>query len=91
MPNGSLDRYIYSGDPGAAAALGWETLHEVAAGIARGLEYLHERCARRIVHRDIKPANILLMDNYEPLVGRHSDHLIYRVLLKKFVHASLKI
>jgi hypothetical protein len=53
---------------GSGAAMPWAARHRVALGTARGLEYLHERCARRIVHRDIKPANILLMDNYEPLV-----------------------
>jgi len=69
MPNGSLDRYIYSGDPGAAAALGWETLHEVAAGIARGLEYLHEGCNTRIIHFDIKPQNVLLDADLRPKIA----------------------
>jgi interleukin-1 receptor-associated kinase 1 len=56
------------GSSGGAEPMPWEARYRVAVGTARGLEYLHERCARRIVHRDIKPANILLMDNYEPLV-----------------------
>ncbi|TVU23899.1 hypothetical protein EJB05_26286, partial [Eragrostis curvula] len=56
------------GGGGAAETLPWAARYRVAIGTARGLEYLHERCARRIVHRDIKPANILLMDNYEPLI-----------------------
>jgi len=87
---GCLSGMLHGGG-GGAEPMPWAARYRVAVGTARGLEYLHERCARRIVHRDIKPANILLMDNYEPLVGRHSDHLIYRVLLKKIVHASLKI
>jgi len=69
LPNGSLDRYIYSGDPGAAAALGWEALHEVAAGIARGLEYLHEGCSTRIIHFDIKPQNVLLDADLRPKIA----------------------
>ncbi|PUZ57917.1 hypothetical protein GQ55_5G467900 [Panicum hallii var. hallii] len=39
MPNGSLERYIYSENP--KSTLGWEKLYDIAIGIARGLEYLH--------------------------------------------------
>ncbi|XP_048551225.1 LEAF RUST 10 DISEASE-RESISTANCE LOCUS RECEPTOR-LIKE PROTEIN KINASE-like 2.5 [Triticum urartu] len=58
MPNGSLDKYIYSENP--KEILGWERLYAIALGIARGLEYLHHSCNTRIVHFDIKPQNILL-------------------------------
>ncbi|WVZ72177.1 hypothetical protein U9M48_020679 [Paspalum notatum var. saurae] len=72
MPNGSLDRYIYGGDaagsPGTAA-LGWEALHEIAVGIARGLEYLHEGCNTRIIHFDIKPQNVLLDADLRPKIA----------------------
>ncbi|KAG6391676.1 hypothetical protein SASPL_149433 [Salvia splendens] len=40
--------------------LGWDKLFEIALGIARGLEYLHQGCSTRILHLDIKPQNILL-------------------------------
>ncbi|KAK3160296.1 hypothetical protein QOZ80_1BG0057610 [Eleusine coracana subsp. coracana] len=72
MPNSSLDRYIYSSgkdDSPAAAALGWETLHEIAAGVARGLEYLHEGCNTRIIHFDIKPHNVLLDAAFRPKIA----------------------
>uniref|UniRef100_A0ACD5WZ07 Uncharacterized protein n=1 Tax=Avena sativa TaxID=4498 RepID=A0ACD5WZ07_AVESA len=46
----------------------WEARYKVALGAACGLEYLHERCARRIVHRDVKPDNILLQDDYQPMI-----------------------
>ncbi|XP_020115185.1 receptor-like serine/threonine-protein kinase NCRK isoform X2 [Ananas comosus] len=42
----------------------WETRVNIAIGAARGLEYLHEAAAPRILHRDIKSTNILVDDNY---------------------------
>jgi serine/threonine protein kinase len=67
MPNGSLDKYIYSENP--KAVLGWENLYTIAIGIARGLEYLHHSCNTRIVHFDIKPQNILLDQNFHPKIA----------------------
>ena len=69
---GCLSRRLHGNVGGAGAAEGampWEARYRVALGVACGLEYLHERCARRIVHRDVKPDNILLKDDYEPLVS----------------------
>ncbi|XP_074584523.1 receptor-like serine/threonine-protein kinase NCRK [Curcuma longa] len=45
-------------------AMDWETRVQIALGAAKGLEYLHEAAAPRILHRDIKSTNILLDDNY---------------------------
>nr|BAK07411.1 predicted protein [Hordeum vulgare subsp. vulgare] len=67
MPNGSLDKYIYSESP--KAILGWERLYAIAIGIARGLEYLHHSCNTRIVHFDIKPQNILLDKEFIPKIA----------------------
>ncbi|KAL6626689.1 hypothetical protein ACP70R_030415 [Stipagrostis hirtigluma subsp. patula] len=67
MPNGSLEKYIYSNNP--KSMLGWEQLYEISIGIARGLEYLHKGCNRRIIHFDIKPHNILLDENYCPKIA----------------------
>ena len=67
MPNGSLDKYIYSENP--KGILGWERLYEIAIGIARGLEYLYHSCNTRIVHFDIKPQNILLDHNFCPKIA----------------------
>ncbi|KAL0731115.1 hypothetical protein Bca4012_027209 [Brassica carinata] len=44
----------------------WMTLHGIALGVARGLEYLHHGCKTRIVYFDIKPHNVLLDDNFCP-------------------------
>uniref|UniRef100_A0A453R0M1 Protein kinase domain-containing protein n=3 Tax=Triticinae TaxID=1648030 RepID=A0A453R0M1_AEGTS len=67
MPNGSLDRYIYSENP--KEILGWERLYTIAIGIARGLEYLHHSCNTRIIHFDIKPQNILLDKDFSPKIA----------------------
>ncbi|XP_058083802.1 PR5-like receptor kinase isoform X2 [Magnolia sinica] len=67
MPNGSLEKYIHTQEP--TNHLGWEKLHEIAVGIARGLEYLHVRCSNRILHLDIKPHNILLDEDFVPKIS----------------------
>ncbi|GJW16716.1 retrotransposon protein, putative, ty1-copia subclass [Tanacetum coccineum] len=41
MPNGSLEKFIYDRGSSSNSHLGWEKLHQIAIGIARGLEYLH--------------------------------------------------
>ncbi|CAM0878811.1 unnamed protein product [Alopecurus aequalis] len=73
MPNGSLDRYIYSSPlltmSAPATSLGWKTLEEIAMGVARGLEYLHEGCNTRIIHFDVKPHNVLLDEGFRPKVA----------------------
>ncbi|CAO2193538.1 unnamed protein product [Urochloa humidicola] len=67
MPNGSLDKFIYSENP--KAVLGWDKLYKIAIGIARGLEYLHHSCNTRTVHFDIKPQNILLDEDFQPKIA----------------------
>ncbi|CAL5352933.1 unnamed protein product [Camellia sinensis] len=47
----------------------WETLYQIAIGIARGLEYLHRDCNTRILHFDIKPHNILLDEDSCPKIS----------------------
>lgn len=47
----------------------WGTRKRIALGTARGLLYLHEQCAPKIIHRDVKAANVLLDDQFEPVVG----------------------
>ncbi|XP_043710069.1 LEAF RUST 10 DISEASE-RESISTANCE LOCUS RECEPTOR-LIKE PROTEIN KINASE-like 2.4 [Telopea speciosissima] len=49
--------------------LGWDRLHQIAVGIARGLEYLHCGCNTRILHFDIKPHNILLNEDFCPKIS----------------------
>ncbi|KDP33001.1 hypothetical protein JCGZ_13032 [Jatropha curcas] len=65
MPNGSLDKFIYD----LGNQLERKMLYDIAIGIARGLEYLHQRCNTRIVHFDIKPQNVLLDDDFCPKIS----------------------
>ncbi|KAI4963129.1 hypothetical protein ZWY2020_019675, partial [Hordeum vulgare] len=63
MPNGSLDRHLFGPSP-SHGILSWEKRYQIALGIARGLDYLHEKCRDCIIHCDIKPENILLDDTF---------------------------
>ncbi|XP_048551715.1 rust resistance kinase Lr10-like isoform X2 [Triticum urartu] len=65
MPNGSLDKYIFSTEK----SFSWDKLNEIALGIARGINYLHQGCDMQILHFDIKPHNILLDSNFIPKVA----------------------
>ena len=46
--------------------LDWDTRMKVAAGAARGLEYLHETADPPVVYRDFKASNILLDQEFNP-------------------------
>ncbi|PKA67296.1 Receptor-like cytosolic serine/threonine-protein kinase RBK2 [Apostasia shenzhenica] len=63
-PNGSLETLLH----GSKEKLDWGVRFKIALGTAEGLEYLHERCQKRIIHRDIKPSNILLTEDFEPQI-----------------------
>ena len=66
-PNSSLQNFINSSDS-RQNFLGWKRLHEIALGIAKGIEYLHQGCEQRILHFDIKPHNVLLDDDFTPKI-----------------------
>ncbi|KAK9912760.1 hypothetical protein M0R45_036604 [Rubus argutus] len=68
LPNGSLQNFLSSADD-KNSFLGWDKLQEIALGIAKGIEYLHQGCDQRILHFDIKPHNILLDQNFTPKVS----------------------
>ncbi|XP_042487652.1 rust resistance kinase Lr10-like isoform X2 [Macadamia integrifolia] len=68
LPNESLEKFIFSRNT-KRPLLGWEKLQDIAIGIAKGIEYLHQGCELRILHFDIKPHNILLDDNFNPKIS----------------------
>ena len=68
MPNGSLDKLIFSNCQNGSP-LSWKQVCEIAKGVARGIEYLHQGCDMQILHFDIKPHNVLLDENFVPKVS----------------------
>ncbi|RRT81736.1 hypothetical protein B296_00014225 [Ensete ventricosum] len=46
--------------------LDWNTRMKIAAGAAKGLEYLHDKADPPVIYRDLKSSNILLGEGYHP-------------------------
>lgn len=65
MTNGNLRECL---DGVSGKYLDWATRVMIAIGAARGLEYLHEAAAPKILHRDVKSTNILLDENWQAKV-----------------------
>ncbi|KAJ6853626.1 rust resistance kinase Lr10-like isoform X1 [Iris pallida] len=70
LENGSLEKVIFSNEAKRNnQPLNMEKVQDIAIGIARGIEYLHQGCDQRILHFDIKPHNILLDNNFNPKIS----------------------
>ncbi|KAG4967349.1 hypothetical protein AAZX31_12G070500 [Glycine max] len=65
MPLGSLEDHLLDIRPGRKP-LDWNTRMKIAAGAARGLEYLHDKMKPPVIYRDLKCSNILLGEGYHP-------------------------
>ncbi|CAH8381776.1 unnamed protein product [Eruca vesicaria subsp. sativa] len=65
MPLGSLEDHLHD-LPNGKAPLSWNTRMKIAAGAARGLEYLHDTMRPPVIYRDLKCSNILLREDYHP-------------------------
>ncbi|KAK6270283.1 hypothetical protein POUND7_007388 [Theobroma cacao] len=77
MPNGSLDKIIFTEEN--ETTLSWQKMFDIALGVARGIEYLHNGCNMQILHFDIKPHNILLDENFVPKVSDFGLAKLYSV------------
>ncbi|XP_059434736.1 rust resistance kinase Lr10-like [Corylus avellana] len=75
MSNGSLNKYIFS--PEVCTLLSYNQMYDIALGVARGIEYLHQGCDMQILHFDIKPPNILLDKNFTPKVSDFGPAKLY--------------
>ncbi|CAA2967529.1 probable serine threonine- kinase PBL7 [Olea europaea subsp. europaea] len=65
MPLGSLEDHLHDPVPGKKL-LDWNTRMKIAAGAAKGLEYLHDKASPPVIYRDLKCSNILLGEDYHP-------------------------
>ncbi|KAK9998473.1 hypothetical protein SO802_018076 [Lithocarpus litseifolius] len=65
MPLGSLENHLHDLPPGRKV-IDWNTRMKIAAGAARGLEYLHDKMKPPVIYRDLKCSNILLGEEYHP-------------------------
>ncbi|KAL6983973.1 Serine/threonine-protein kinase pbs1 [Sarracenia purpurea var. burkii] len=52
--------------PADKEPLDWNTRMKIAAGAAKGLEYLHDTANPPVIYRDFKSSNILLDEGYHP-------------------------
>ncbi|XP_042981211.1 rust resistance kinase Lr10-like [Carya illinoinensis] len=68
LSNYSLEKFIFSANV-KNRFLGWDKLQDIAIGVAKGIEYLHQGCDHQILHFDIKPHNVLLDDNFNPKIS----------------------
>ncbi|XP_039043939.1 rust resistance kinase Lr10-like [Hibiscus syriacus] len=76
MPNGSLDKYIFT-DGGNPGLFSWEKIWEIVVETGRGIELLHGRSDGGIAHLNIKPQNILLDENLRPRISDFGLSILY--------------
>ncbi|KAL9224579.1 hypothetical protein vseg_000600 [Gypsophila vaccaria] len=82
-PLGSLSSLLHDQ---SSPLMEWGVRYKIAIGIAKGLNYLHKGCQRRIIHRDIKASNILLTQDFEPQI---SDFGLAKWLPTQWTHHSI--
>ncbi|KAB5534226.1 hypothetical protein DKX38_017312 [Salix brachista] len=87
MENNSLARALF-GSEASALVLDWPTRYKICVGIARGLTFLHEGSAIRIVHRDIKGTNVLLDKD---LNAKISDFGLAKLNEEENTHISTRV
>ncbi|XP_057986149.1 probable LRR receptor-like serine/threonine-protein kinase At1g07650 isoform X4 [Hevea brasiliensis] len=87
MENNSLARALF-GSETSDLTLDWAMRQKICVGIARGLAFLHEESALRIVHRDIKTTNVLLDKD---LNAKISDFGLAKLCEEENTHISTRI
>ncbi|KAL9346472.1 hypothetical protein Peur_061325 [Populus x canadensis] len=89
MENNSLAKALFAtGSETSFLMLDWPTRYKICVGIARGLAFLHEESAIRIVHRDIKCTNVLLDKD---LSAKISDFGLAKLNEEENTHISTRV
>ncbi|KAJ1699203.1 hypothetical protein LUZ63_007715 [Rhynchospora breviuscula] len=88
LPNGSLDKILFTKDPLKRSEVGWKARYKIIEGIGRGLHYLHEESRLKIIHRDLKASNILLDKDMIPKI---SDFGLARFFAEDQTHIDTSI
>ncbi|KAL0294773.1 UNVERIFIED_CONTAM: LRR receptor kinase SERK2 [Sesamum radiatum] len=88
VPNGSLFRYLDLKE-GDGQILEWSTRVSIIKGIAKGIEYLHDRKVNKpsLVHQNISAKNVLIDHRLKPVL---SDSCLHKLLTNDTVFSALK-
>ncbi|KAL5839240.1 hypothetical protein ACOSQ3_011948 [Xanthoceras sorbifolium] len=87
MENNCLAHALF-GSESNTLKLDWATRQKICVGIARGLAFLHEESAIKIVHRDIKATNVLLD---RQLNAKISDFGLAKLKEEEHTHISTRV
>ncbi|KAL5772115.1 hypothetical protein ACOSP7_011714 [Xanthoceras sorbifolium] len=87
MENNCLAHALF-GSESSTLKLDWATRQKICVGIARGLAFLHEESAIKIVHRDIKATNVLLD---RQLNAKISDFGLAKLKDEENTHISTRV
>ncbi|CDO96888.1 unnamed protein product [Coffea canephora] len=87
LENNNLARALF-GPQDLQLELDWSTRQKICIGIAKGLSFLHDESALKIVHRDIKTNNILLDKELNPKI---SDFGLAKLVEEENTHISTRV
>jgi len=79
---------LFDAEPDKRRELDWKRRYDIIAGIAKGLQYLHEDSPTCIIHRDIKASNILLDDKWIPKIA---DFGMARLFPEDQTHVNTRV
>ncbi|KAM5585977.1 hypothetical protein ABKV19_005074 [Rosa sericea] len=87
MENNSLAHALFGPEEGPVRS-DWPTRQRICIGIAKGLAFLHEESALKVVHRDIKTTNVLLDQD---LNAKISDFGLAKLHEEENTHISTRV
>ncbi|PON54668.1 Mitogen-activated protein kinase kinase kinase [Parasponia andersonii] len=88
MENNSLAHSLFEGPEEGQLKLDWPTRQRICIGIAKGLAFMHDESALKIIHRDIKATNVLLDRNLNPKI---SDFGLAKLNEEENTHISTRV